>query len=107
MSQRELKDVAAEHFRKGRFTKAAESFLALSKAEPQEPQHLIKLGDSYRRDGRRDPAVSAYRSAVDLYARRGVVIKAIAACKLILEIDPTRKDAQEELAKLCAQRYVR
>jgi CRP-like cAMP-binding protein len=107
MNPRELKDVATDHFRKGRFAKAADAYLALSKAEPQEPQHFIKLGDSYRRDGQREKAVEAYRGAVNLYANRGVVIKAIAACKLILEIDATRKDAQEDLARLCAKRYVR
>lgn len=107
MNPRELKDIATDHFRKGRFAKAADAYLALSKAEPQEPQHFIKLGDSYRRDGRKEQAVEAYRGAVNLYANRGVVIKAIAACKLILEIDATRKDAQEDLARLCAKRYVR
>lgn len=107
MDARKLKDNAAEYFRKGRFSKAAEAYLALAKIEPRETQHLIKLGDAYRRDGRREEAIETYRRAVDDYARQGVVIKAIAACKLILEIDPNQKAAQEALADLCAQRYVR
>jgi CRP-like cAMP-binding protein len=107
MEARELKDQASELFRKGRFGKAAEAYLALSKAEPKEPQHLIKLGDSYRRDGKKEQAVDAYRGAVDAYAKQSVMIKAIAACKLILEIDPNQKEAQEALAKLCAKRYVK
>jgi CRP-like cAMP-binding protein len=105
MDARELKDSASESFRKGKFARAAEAYLALTKVEPKEFQHYIKLGDSYRREGRKDAAIEAYREAVDGYARVGVMIKAIAACKLILEIDPAHKRAQEALAQLCAQRY--
>lgn len=107
MDVRALKDEAAELFRKGRFSKAAEKYAALAKAEPKDPQHLIKLGDSHRRDGRKEPAIEAYRKAVDDYARSGIVIKAIAACKLILEIDANQRDAQEALATLCSKRYVK
>jgi CRP-like cAMP-binding protein len=107
MDPRELKDAAAEHFRKGRFSKAAEAYLSLSKADPKDPQYLIKLGDSYRRDGQKPKAVDAYRNAVDAYAKQGVMIKAIAACKLILEIDANQKEAQEALAQLIAKRYVK
>lgn len=107
MDVRSLKDEAAELFRKGRFAKAAERYDALSKAEPKDAQHLIKLGDSLRRDGKREHAITAYCKAVDMYAQQGVVIKAIAACKLVLEIDPEQKAVQEALANLCARRYVR
>lgn len=107
MDVRELKDNAADFFRKGRFGKAADAYVQLVKLEPKEGQHLIKLGDSYRRDGKREQAIEAYRRAVDDYARQGIVIKAIAACKLILEIDANQKDAQEALATLCSKRYVK
>lgn len=107
MDVRSLKDEAAELFRKGRFAKAAERYDALAKAEPKDAQHLIKLGDSLRRDGKREHAITAYCKAVDMYAQQGIVIKAIAACKLVLEIDPEQKAVQEALANLCARRYVR
>lgn len=107
MDVRALKDGAAELFRKGRFSKAAERYGELVKAEPRDPQHLIKLGDSLRRDGKRELAITAYCKAVDMYAQQGVVIKAIAACKLVLELDPEQKAVQEALASLIARRYVR
>lgn len=107
MDVRALKDDAAEQFRKGRFARAAERYGELVKAEPRDPQHLIKLGDSLRRDNKRELAITAYCKAVDMYAQQGVVIKAIAACKLVLELDPEQKAVQEALASLIERRYVR
>lgn len=107
MDVRALKDSAAQFFRKGRFGRAAECYEQLCRLEPREGQHYIKLGDSHRRDGQRESAVEAYRRAVDEYVRQGVIIKAIAACKLILEIDPEHQPAQDALADLCSRRYVR
>jgi len=105
METRQLKDDASSAFRKGKFGRAAELYAQLTVLEPRDNQHLIKMGDAHRRDGNRVAAVDAYRKAVDGYATDGVVIKAIAACKLILEIEPEHRDAQEALAKLCAKRW--
>ncbi len=106
MQARELKDHAADLFRKGKFAKAAEAYAQLAQLEPNDGQVLIKLGDSHRRGGARSAAIEAYRRAVDRYAQDGILIKAIAACKLILEIDPTQKEAQEALASLYGKRYL-
>lgn len=107
MDVRALKDEAATLFRRGKFSRAAERYEALVKAEPRDVQHLIKWGDSLRRDGRRDQAIAAYCKAVDAYVAQGIVIKAIAACKLVLELDPEQSAVQEVMARLCDKRYVR
>ena len=104
---RKLKDDAAEFIRKGKFEKAAKAFEELVKADPRDVNYRLKLGDAWRRADNKAKAIDAYRSAADAFARDNQVIKAIAACKLILEIDPQHHDAQAALADLVAQRYAR
>jgi CRP-like cAMP-binding protein len=56
---------------------------------------LRKVGDGAA-------AVKAFREAADRYARRGFLLKAIAVCKMILDVDPQQTEAQELLARLYA-----
>src|SRR5919204_6654889 len=101
---RKLKDSAAEYLKKSKFEKAAELLEELVEAEPKDMQHRLRLGDCYRRldDPRR--SVANYDVVARHYAEQGQLIKAIAAVKVILEIDPRNDEAQKQLAEMNEQR---
>jgi CRP-like cAMP-binding protein len=100
VDKRKLKDSVAEYLKKGRLDKAVEALEHLALAEPKDTSHKLKLGDCYRKLERPDKAIICYHSAAKAFTDLGLVLKAIAAFKVILEIDPRNADAQRELQKL-------
>ncbi|HYV68284.1 MAG TPA: tetratricopeptide repeat protein, partial [Myxococcales bacterium] len=101
---RALKDSAAEHLKKSKFDKAAEVLEQLVQAEPKDLQHRLRLGDCYRKLELTEKAIAQYDAAARAYAGLGQLIKAIAAVKVILEIDPRNTEAQKQLAEMNEQR---
>src|SRR5262245_59730780 len=99
-----IKDKAAEAYAKGKFAKAAELYAAYCSKEPGDHQSLVRLGYAWTRAGRVPEAVSAYRQAAEGFAKAGFLPRAIAASKLILELDPGHADVQEMLADLYARK---
>ncbi|RKH85000.1 cyclic nucleotide-binding protein [Corallococcus sp. AB032C] len=104
MEPRALKDKATEAFGKGRFAKAAELYEDYCQAEPKDHQSRLRMGDAWSKAGQRDRAVSAYQSAAEGFAKEGFLPRAIAASKLILELDPSHRGVQQMLADLYARR---
>ncbi|WNZ65768.1 cyclic nucleotide-binding domain-containing protein [Myxococcus sp. MxC21-1] len=104
MELRKLKDKASEAFTKGRFSKAAELYEDYCRAEPKDHQSRLRSGDAWVKAGQRDRAISAYQSAAEGFAREGFLPRAIAASKLILEMDPAHRGVQQMLADLYARR---
>ncbi|RKH65173.1 cyclic nucleotide-binding protein, partial [Corallococcus llansteffanensis] len=104
MELRELKDKATEAFTKGRFAKAAELYAECCRADPKDHQSRLRMGDAWSKAGQRDRAVTAYQSAVEGFAREGFLPRAIAASKLILELDPSHQGVQQMLADLYARK---
>ncbi|HEU4382469.1 MAG TPA: cyclic nucleotide-binding domain-containing protein [Anaeromyxobacteraceae bacterium] len=101
---RELKDRAADLAKKGKLEKAAEAYRDLLEADRGDVDSRHKLGDLLRKLGDSPGAVAEYRQVADAYARQGLLIKAIAVCKVILEVDPFHQDIQQVLAALYARR---
>src|SRR5438128_4234175 len=104
---RKLKDSVTELFKKGKWEKAASTLEELIKVEPREMQHRVKLGDALRKAGERERAVIAYQTAAKAYGDEGQLIKAIAAVKVILEIDPANEAAQAHLAEMNERRFMK
>ncbi len=104
MELRILKDKASEAFSKGRFSKAAELYEDYCRAEPKDHQSRLRTGDAWVKAGQKDRAISAYQSAAEGFAREGFLPRAIAASKLILELDPAHRGVQQMLADLYARR---
>src|ERR1700737_181502 len=102
---RKLKDSAAEYLRKNKFEKAAEALEQLVKAEPKDFTHRLKLGDAYRKMEAIDKAIVCYQAAAKHYSDQGLLIKAIGAVKVILEMDPRNQSAQRELQEMNSQRF--
>src|SRR5712664_4542480 len=101
---RKLKDSAAEYLKKSKFEKAAEVLEQLVQAEPKDMQHRFRLGDCYRKLDQPQKSIAQYDAAGRYYAEQGQLIKAIAAVKVILEIDPRNADAQKQLAEMNERR---
>ncbi|HET8541498.1 MAG TPA: cyclic nucleotide-binding domain-containing protein [Anaeromyxobacter sp.] len=101
---RTLKDRAAEAAARGKLAKAADLYREALRGEPGDVATRQKLAEVLRRDGRTAEAVEAYRSVADRFARDGLLIKAIAISKAILELDPERVETQAALAALYARR---
>ncbi|HEY0880713.1 MAG TPA: hypothetical protein VGD87_04235, partial [Archangium sp.] len=104
MEARELKDKAAQFFTKGRFAKAAETYEEFCALDKKDHQARLRCGDAWAKAGKKDKAISSYSLAAEGFAKDGFLPRAIAASKLVLEIDPTHKGVQKMLAELYAQK---
>ena len=104
MESRELKDKASAFFTKGRFAKAAETYEEFCALDKRDHQARLRCGDAWSKAGKKDKAVIAYSLAAEGYAKDGFLPRAIAASKLVLEIDPAHKGVQKMLAELYAQK---
>jgi CRP-like cAMP-binding protein len=103
---RKLKDKAAELAAKGKVEKAAEVFREILRADPRDVASCQKLADVLRRGGEIAEAVERYAEVAERFGRDGLLIKAIAICKTILELDPEHARTQKMLAELYAKRAV-
>src|SRR5713101_1912088 len=101
---RKLKDSAAGYLKRSKFEKAAEVLEQLVLAEPKDMQHRFRLGDCYRKLAQPQKSIAQYDAAGRYYADQGQLIKAIAAVKVILEIDPRNAEAQKQLAEMNERR---
>jgi CRP-like cAMP-binding protein len=101
---RQLKDKAADLAAKGKLAKAAELYRAAVVADPADPGLRRRLAEVLRRAGRTAEAIEAYRAVADRLAREGLLVKAIAISKTILELDPDHDETQAALAELYAKR---
>lgn len=104
MEARALKDKASAFFTKGRFAKAAETYEEFCTLDKKDHQARLRCGDAWSKAGKKDKAISAYSMAAEGFARDGFLPRAIAASKLVLEIDPAHKGVQKMLAELYAQK---
>jgi cAMP-dependent protein kinase regulator len=98
---RKLKDEASDAAGKANWKKAAGLYATL---EQHECDGLwpLKLGECQRKLGNKAEAIKALTRAVDIYAKADLLLKAIAVCKIILDIDPQHTRTQQTLAAFSA-----
>jgi len=101
---RALKDKAAELAARGKVDKAAAAYRGVLEADPRDAATRQRLAEVLRRADRVPEAVAEYAAVADQYARQGLLAKAIALCKTILELDPDHGTTQAALAELYAAR---
>ncbi|MGQ0504016.1 MAG: cyclic nucleotide-binding domain-containing protein [Myxococcaceae bacterium] len=101
---RKLKEKASEAFAKGKFAKAAELYADYCQQDKKDTQAKLRMGDAFSKSGEKTKAIRAYRTAAEDYAKEGFLPRAIAASKLILELDPAHTGMQQLLADLYAKR---
>ncbi len=100
---RNLKDKAAHAQSKGRLPDAAVAWAAVVAAQPADLTARQRLAEVLQRLGRRADAVTHYQHVAGAYAVDGQLLKAIAVCKIILNLDPSHTQSQKVLADLYAR----
>ncbi len=101
---RRLKDKAAEAAAKGKLDKAADLYREAAEADPKDVGTRQKLAEALRRAGRLPEAIQAYGEVADRFGKDGLLIKAIAISKMILELDPRHVETQSALAELYSKK---
>jgi cAMP-dependent protein kinase regulator len=89
-----------DYIRKGAWGKAIGALDRLSVLEPRNPVHRLRRGDYYLKTGDKQRALAAYREAAAGFADDGFVVKALAACKVILRLDPDDAEARRQMLNL-------
>lgn len=70
--------------------------------DPENVEARLRLATLFREMGHKSNAIEEYVTASKLLASQGLPLEAIAACKAVLEIDPTHTEVQFFLARLFA-----
>lgn len=95
-----VKDKAEGLFTAGRFAEALATYDKIAEYGEKDPRVYLRMGDIARKIGDDAVAIERYKAAAESFIKLGFVIKAIAVCKVILNIDPSRQDIHERLAEL-------
>lgn len=104
MDPARLKADAGAALAAGHFARAASLYAAYCASAPRDRQSHLRLGDAYARAGDKPHAIDAYLTAARGFAEDGFLARAIAASKLVLELDPNHTQMQRILADLYAKR---
>lgn len=104
MDARKLKDEAVEAVAKGKLGLALDLYSRLVQAHPGDAQLLVRLGDVQRRLGTIPEAIDTYARAAEGFEKEGLLLRAIAVSKLILELLPEHGPTQARLEDLHARR---
>ncbi len=103
---RQYKENAAAHILQGRPEEALADYRKALELVPLDSAARLKVAELLAQLGRRQEAVREFQHLAIRYAADGQTLHAIAACKLILAIDPNHQATQENLANLCAMQAV-
>ena len=103
MAQRDphqLREEAASAVARGKLDVALALYSELESLEPGAAAWPKRVGETHRRLGDIGAAVLAFERAVDKYVRDGLLVQAIAVCKLILQLEPTHASTATRLSEL-------
>lgn len=83
-----LKEEASSAAANGDWATAVLLYSALEKSRPGDGTWPLRLGECWRKLGKKDEALAALTRALKLYARQHKKNKAAAVCRLMQELDP-------------------
>src|SRR3990170_2543901 len=95
-----VKSKAEAYFSKGKLKEAIEAYESIKSYAGKDPRISLRIGEIYRKTGKNNEAIDAYKLAADTFIRQGFVTKAIGVCKVIMDIDPSQADVQRKIAEL-------
>jgi CRP-like cAMP-binding protein len=98
------KDRAVELVARGHLDEAVAEYLAALEVAPADVFARQRAAEILARLGRNDEAVEQYLCLVGKYAAEGRLLRAIATCQLILQLDPTQAETLSVLSDLYAKR---
>jgi tetratricopeptide (TPR) repeat protein len=94
---------AQKYVEKGQFDKAVKEYLKVTAEDPKDVRVLLKLGDTYAKNGDKAPATETYLRVAAIYSEQGFFQKAVAVFKQILRLDPRLVEVNFKLADLYRQ----
>lgn len=94
MNVRAIKDDAVAAMALGDVRAALGFYRRIAAAEPHDPRWIMKVGESHRALGETASAVAAFRDAALAYKREGFDLKAVAACRVLLQLAPGDPEAK-------------
>lgn len=100
---RQIKDKAAKAVEKRSYAKAAELYVEIAQHE-DDPDWRQRAGEAFRKANKPVEAAEQLSEAAEGYARGGFLLKAIAVCKVVLQLDSRHTATQKRLAELYALR---
>jgi hypothetical protein len=89
--------------KKGQWDQAVQALDKLSKFEPKNATYRLRKGDYCLKINANQEAIRAYHEAASLFSEGGFIIKALAAYKMILRLNPKDQTAHERMQNLQAQ----
>lgn len=101
-----VKDKAEGYFSKGKLKEAVETYETIRSYSGKDPKIALRLGDIYRKVGKSNEAVDAYKLAINVFITQGFVTKAIGVCKIIMDIDPSQAAVQKKIAELYTKKGI-
>jgi hypothetical protein len=101
---RKLRANAARAHASGNLRGALSLYEAACDLDPDDPIAPHRAGEILRRMGRSTDAIQMLHQAAGRYVKLGFPVKAIAVCKIILQLDPNNLETQYELWMLDMQR---
>ncbi|MBI3995857.1 MAG: cyclic nucleotide-binding domain-containing protein [Nitrospirae bacterium] len=96
-------DDLQKYIKKSQWDKAIQALDRLAALEPNNAVHRLRAGDYYLKLGATPKAVTAYHQAASVFTEGGFVVKALAAYKMVLRLDPQNKNAHEKMQALHGQ----
>ena len=103
INKRKVLDAARRQVQKGARAKAFKEYGKLLAADPQDAKLLLEVGDTYRRWGETEEAITHYTKVASLHRSEGYDARAIAVLKQIINLDPMRHTVRVALAELYQQ----
>ncbi len=100
LNKRKVLDAARKHAQKGAKEKALKEYGKLLKEDSRDAKLLLEIGDSHRRWGQNEEAISHYTKVAEQYKQGGFDARAVAVFKQIINLDTKRYGAFVSLAEL-------
>ncbi|HKY40849.1 MAG TPA: cyclic nucleotide-binding domain-containing protein [Polyangiaceae bacterium] len=97
---KQLRSEALALAQKGKSRQALEKLAKLESLDPKEPDWPRRAAECHRLLGERAECMNALARAADGYVSAGMVVKAMAICKMMLAIDPQHPGALDWMSKL-------
>lgn len=101
-----VKDKAENYFSKGKLKEAVETYETIRQYAGKDSRIAIRIGDIYRKLGKNDEAVDAYKQAINIFISQGFITKAIGVCKIIMDIDPSQEAVQKKIVELYTKKGI-
>lgn len=100
INKRKILESAQKNLQKGLIDKALADYRTLLRADPKDSNVLLKVGDLYLKQGKREDSINSYLRVAQQFTNDGFDAKAVALYKQISRLDPKRHDVCVPLAEL-------